>query len=203
MTDVATRETALSVLRGLEESGILTPTAFKLDKALPFDHYELLGRWLGSVRDTSAWWLADWINFGEGIYGEKYAQAVEATGRSKRTLMNYAYVGRSVARSRRREKLTYSHHVLVAPLEPDEQIRWLKEAEEHGWTVEELGGMIRGDTIDAGDDRPPKGDAETIADRLETAARLVWRQAQRTADGDYRVPPEAMAQLAAALGEQD
>lgn len=144
-SDLAPRsDSALSILRTLEDGGLLTATSFDLPSAdLSFEHYEMIGRWLGQVRDTSAWWLADYLIFGEGIYGEKYSQAVEATGRSIRTLQNYAYIGGAVAKSRRRADLSFSHHGEVAKLEAAEQVKWLSRSAAEGWSVETLRHELR------------------------------------------------------------
>jgi hypothetical protein len=134
----------IGLLRHLEREGKATTTALVLDDPeLSFDSYEALGRFLGTLRDATAWWLGDWLLFGEAAYGEKYAQATEATGRSKSTLQNYLWVAQNVTRSRRRENLSWSHHVEVAKLAPREQDRWLKRCEREGLSVEELRGLVR------------------------------------------------------------
>lgn len=165
-------DSALSILRTLEEGGLLTATSFDLPSAdLSFEHYEMIGRWLGQVRDTSAFWLADWLVFGEGIYGERYAQAVEATGRSRHTLANYAYVGSHVARSRRREDLSFSHHVEVAKLDGDGQQHWLAQAAEGGWSVETLRLALR-ENGHGPAEQPAWSDRERVAREREQQAVL-------------------------------
>ena len=120
-----------------------TPTALELPPELDFTDFETIGWALGRVRDTSSWAFGDWIIAGEAIYGERYAQAIEATGRSKQTLINYASVARRVSRSRRRAGLAWSHHAEVAALDPAEQVAWLDRAEGERLTVEELRGLLR------------------------------------------------------------
>jgi hypothetical protein len=36
----------------------------------------------GSRTPTSAWWIGDWLNYGERRYGEKYAQGTDSEGAS-------------------------------------------------------------------------------------------------------------------------
>lgn len=63
------------------------------------------------------------------MYGETYAQAIEATGYEEQSLRNAKFVAASVEFSRRRENLSWSHHAEVASFDADEQTRWLDEAE--------------------------------------------------------------------------
>jgi len=149
VTTVAVRE-PLDLLTRLEREGKATPTALILTDDLDFDSYEALGRYLGALRDATAWWIGDWLIFGEFVYGEKYAQAVEATGRSKQTLKNYAWVASKVPASRRKATLSWSHHEAIAKLDPREQRTWLGRAEKQGWSIEELRGAMRElETIEA------------------------------------------------------
>lgn len=80
---------------------------------------------------------------GDAIYGEKYAQAIEATGRAKGTLQNYASVARRVPRSKRRTGLSWSHHEAVAAREFGEQDHWLDRATAEGLNVEEFRELLR------------------------------------------------------------
>jgi hypothetical protein len=142
VSDLAVRE-PLDLLVSLEREGKATPTSLRLGDELEYDTYEALGCYLGALRDATAWWIGDWLLFGEGRYGEKYADAVEATGRSKQTLKNYAWVAQNVPTSRRRARLSWSHHEAIAKLGPREQKAWLDRAERERWSVEEFRGMLR------------------------------------------------------------
>lgn len=223
--DVAVRgeheQGAIQLLLDLEATGKADEVSLVLtDPELPYDTWEALGRFLGSVDRRARWYIGDWLNFGEAVYGEEAAQAVEATtaeryqeaervtGLDHGTLMNIRSVCSKIARSRRRKELGFWIHVEVAPLEPDEQVHWLQQAIDNGWTKSELRQAIRDaknpPVEDDGDGGAGEGsfDGVTLAERLEQAARLVYRQAQSTSEGDYLVPAEPMAQLAAALGEK-
>lgn len=130
--------TGIQLLVELEERGAITPTSLSLPPDLPYDQYEALAAMFGQLHRTSAWLIGDLLNYGERVYGEKYAQAEAATGLSKGTLMNMASVCSHIPRSRRRQSLPFSTHAEVAYLEPQEQERWLKKAASEGWTKEEL-----------------------------------------------------------------
>jgi hypothetical protein len=94
------------------------------------DHREWLaaGHRLGMIGRCSQWWIGDWIRYGNSRWGEKYAHAARVTGYDPASLRNMAWVAARVELSLRSDKLTWSHHVLVAPFEPHEQRRWLATA---------------------------------------------------------------------------
>jgi len=131
-----TREDAFGI-RG----AVWTSTSLKLPSGLDFESYEHVLWALGKVRDTSAWALGDAVNFGEARYGERYAHPIEASGRAKKTLINFASVARKIPQ-RRRASLSWSVHAEVASLPPKKRDRWLDRLEQHPLTVEELRGAL-------------------------------------------------------------
>jgi hypothetical protein len=83
---------------------------------------------LGTMSRVSNWWVGDWLQYGTSRWGEKYSEAARITGYDVKTLRNIVYVAKRFDLSRRRDKLTWSHHAEVAVLEPDEQDKWLDRA---------------------------------------------------------------------------
>jgi hypothetical protein len=205
----------------LELGAVTTATSLDITNPdLTYEAWESIGRTIGFVGSAWQWWVGDWLNFGEELYGEEHAQAIEATtqerysmaeritGVEHGTMMNIRSICGKIARSRRVEGLPFWVHAEVAALEPEEQTEWLVRAHEEGWNRDALRQAIKdkkhppepgSDNDDAGDGN---GDGMTVGERIEQAARLVWHQAQSTTDGSYLIPPEPMAQLAAALGEE-
>jgi hypothetical protein len=106
--------------------------ALELAPGTTFERWVEIGSMLGRISRAMPWLIGDWIEYGESRYGEKYAQALDATGLDYSTLSNYAYVCRRIEPSRRREHLSFSVHAEVASLPPDEQDRWLDRAEQEG-----------------------------------------------------------------------
>ena len=96
---------------------------------------------------------------------------------------------------RRNPKLSFTAHAEVAALEPEEQKRWLKVAEEEDLRTHELRDRIRWDK--AGDDQvlPP------AVMSVEEAARNVWMASTRAVGDVYFCPAEVMLVLKEALGE--
>lgn len=89
------------------------------------------------------WALADAINFGEAAYGEMYAQWVDETGLTKRTLQNIAYIGRKIEPPRRREHVSFAHHAEVVALPVPDQESLLDAAESRGMTRYDLRDAVR------------------------------------------------------------
>lgn len=136
-------ETALA--SPLEQYATVTETALILHAGTPMAAWEEIGRSLGRLTRSSKWLLADWLVQGEALYGEHYAQGMDATGLSYQTLMNLATVGRRVPPEVRRGDLSHAHHAEVTKFETAaEQAAWLQRAIEHKWTVKELREQIRG-----------------------------------------------------------
>lgn len=96
------------------------------------------GRRLGAIGRCSQWWIGDWIRYGSARWGEKYVEAAKVTGYDVASLRNMAWVAAQLDLSLRSDKLTWSHHVLLAPLEPDEQRRWIERAIEARLSVADL-----------------------------------------------------------------
>jgi hypothetical protein len=96
------------------------------------------GRRLGAIGRCSQWWIGDWIRYGTVRWGEKYAEAARVTGYDVASLRNMAWVASQFDLSLRSDKLTWSHHVLLAPLDAEEQRHWLDRAEDERLSVADL-----------------------------------------------------------------
>ena len=64
------------------------------------------------------WLIGDWLNLGEGKWGELYDEAERITELSYQYLANCRWVADKVQFSARAEKLSFKHHEIVASLEP-------------------------------------------------------------------------------------
>jgi hypothetical protein len=96
------------------------------------------GRRIGEISRCSQWWVGDWLRYGARRWGDGYTEAAKITGYDPATLRNLAWVASRVELSLRSDKLTWSHHVLVAPLETDEQRHWLELADRERMSVADL-----------------------------------------------------------------
>lgn len=111
--------------------------------------WERIGASLRELTNSSAWWLADWLIFGEATYGSRrYREAIERTGLDYQTLRNYAWVARRFEYQRRRDSLSFAHHAEVARLSSPEQDYWLRKAEQQKWSRNELRRAVRASLVE-------------------------------------------------------
>jgi hypothetical protein len=107
------------------------------------------GRRLGVMGRSAGWWIGDWLTYGNHVFGERYVRASRITGYDSQTLMNMAYVASRFDASRRRGKLSWSHHAEIAAMEPEEQDYWLERAETDRLSVRCLREGIRRERLRA------------------------------------------------------
>ncbi|MFE6619125.1 LmbU family transcriptional regulator [Streptomyces sp. NPDC057740] len=112
-----------------------------------FSTWEELGTELFSFADSSTWWIADWLVYGEALFHDRYEEAIKRTSLSYQTLRNYSWVARAFPLARRRQGLSFSHHLEVVALEEPEQDYWLRKAEELRWSRNKLRREIRGSLL--------------------------------------------------------
>jgi hypothetical protein len=96
------------------------------------------GRKLGAIGRCSQWWIGDWIRYGTARWGERYVDAARVTGYDVATLRNMAWVASQFDLSLRSDKLSWSHHVLLAPLAREDQCGWIEKAVEERLSVADL-----------------------------------------------------------------
>lgn len=121
----------------------LTATGLEVTGRPTFEAWESCGAVLRRIEGAAQWWIGDWLNYGEKVYGEKYRQALAAMDREYQTLRNYAYVAQNVKLSRRRDNLSFSIHAEVAPLAPADQDVWLERAATERLTLAEFRRLLR------------------------------------------------------------
>lgn len=211
----------------LVEGVRFTKTALEITNPdLKIEDWLRIGRMLGHVDRSLRWWIGDWINKGDALFGheasqgfegtvsDRYNEAERITGLDHQTLLNISSICASVARSRRRSELGFWVHQEVAKLTPDEQKEWLKKAVDNNWGKRDLREALREAGLRSGRELPPggspgrserggapEGDHLSDVDRVEQAARRVYHQGQ-VRNGEAHVPLEAWRQLAASLGEE-
>ena len=133
---------------GLDNAALPRRTGLAFPDQLPFVTWKRIGRQLSLISDASAWWLADWLIYGECKYTDRYKRAIRETSLDYQTLRNYAWVARQFPLSRRRDRLSMAHHAEVAALSEAEQDLWLDRAERAGWSRNELRRRLRRERSD-------------------------------------------------------
>jgi hypothetical protein len=129
--------------RTLGSSATVTTVAWRAATDFGLEEWIETGRRLGLLGRNVAWWIGDWLRYGNHTYGERYTRASRVTGYDVQTLMNMVYVASRFAPGRRRERLSWSHHAEVAALTPVDQDRWLDQAEQERLSVRCLRQEIR------------------------------------------------------------
>ena len=141
----------------------LTPTSLGFPGPFTFEEWMEAGHVILFMATSAAWWVADWILYGEREYGEMYAQAVEETSYSYGTLRNFVRVGRAFDVSRRHDKpLTFAHHETVAALEPADQDRLLDAAESEHWSSRDLRQAVQRERLSAETPAPTLAAVSTL-----------------------------------------
>src|ERR1044072_3326935 len=117
--------------------------SWKPKRNLARPEWLVVGGRLGGISRCNQWWLGDWVRYGTEKWGEKYTRAAKITGYDPRSLANMASISAAFDSSRRRDDLTWSHHVTVAGLPEEEQERWLDRAAAENLSVADLRTELR------------------------------------------------------------
>ncbi|MCT2588312.1 hypothetical protein [Actinophytocola gossypii] len=127
----------------LRERATVSAVAWEPTGELDCAQWILHGERLGSIGRGIAWWIGDWVNYGNAKFGEKYSRAARITGYDAQTLMNMAYVAARFPQHRRRAALSWSHHAEVSALDTADQDDLLTHAERTKLSVRGLRDEVR------------------------------------------------------------
>jgi N6-adenosine-specific RNA methylase IME4 len=123
--------------------GEFSETSWTAPPAMTYEEWESVGVTLQTIQGAVNWWVGDWLNEGETRYGETYAQAIEATGKSYDMVAKCKWVSSKVKSCNRLQGLSWTHHEAVAGLDSGDQERWLDHAEQYDLSVADLKKDIR------------------------------------------------------------
>ena len=123
-------------------------TEVKFPAELTRDEADEFGAMLSGMEDALNWWRGAWANLyvadakDDNERGKIYDELADLFNMDSRTLRNCASIDRNVEVSRRRDTLTFSHHVEVASFVGEDQDYWLDRAEQGDdgkrWSVRRL-----------------------------------------------------------------
>jgi hypothetical protein len=152
-----------------------------LPDTLSFEEWLSIGRRLIRAREASAWWIGDWLAYGEWRYGTKYRTVLDRLELSYDRARDYAYVAGNIAPKLRRPDLSFRHHRVVAKLPPGEQREWLARAALAHWTTREFIAALAGSAESAPGAEEPEDttDAKPAELRLSIGRTQLegWRRA--------------------------
>lgn len=117
---------------------LVNPTGIQFIGKLSLEEWLDLGMKITPIAKSIGFMVGDWMIYGSKAHGEKYKEAIEATGIPYQTLANYSRVARKVAPSTRQSSLCYEIHAAVAKLKPHDQKHWLGMADKHKLSVRRL-----------------------------------------------------------------
>jgi hypothetical protein len=135
---LSARAVASPGVRARRPAGAISRIAWIPQSDLEHSAWLATGRRLGAIGRCSQWWIGDWVRYGSARWGEKYVEAARVTGYDVASLRNMAWVASRFDLSLRNDKLTWSHHVLLAPLDAEAQQEWLRRASEERLSVADL-----------------------------------------------------------------
>lgn len=136
---------------------------------IPYEDWFRLMATISRLETAMQFAIGDALNYGQRKYGEKYAQAMEATGHSYQALANYAWVSNAIPMINRQPLLSWTHHRAVARLDPSEQSRALMLAQQNDWTADELTVHVKGEPVNRKQSeliRVPEGMTPLEAERI-------------------------------------
>lgn len=164
---------------GLQDSVRTRRLGLHLPDHLAFSSWKEVGEQLSIVTDSSAWWLGDWLVYGESHFADRYRTAVAATTLDYQTLRNYAWVARRFPMSRRRDTLSFQHHAEVAALAGEDQDLWLDRAMQHDWSKSRLRRELR--AARSGTAAIPRRAASVLTVTLPPDQEQRWQEAAERA----------------------
>ncbi|WP_438939756.1 LmbU family transcriptional regulator [Catenulispora rubra] len=162
---------------------------------MAFEKWVGIGNYLSGVMSASSWCLGDWLVYGEATFTGRYRDAIELTSLDYQTLRNHAWVARSFPMSRRRDRLSFTHHAEVAALPEPEQDFWLLKAEQHAWSVKRLRREVRASLVERN-----TGGVGQLPDEAQNVHQLPVRagdptpatSAEGTVSLSVSVPPDCL-----------
>jgi len=147
-------------LTALEAAGaVISETSLEITnpEALPWESYENLGVLLGRIGRGYPWWVGDFLNTGEDVFGEEFAQIEASFPHAPQTLANYKSIAKHVPSTRRRGL----HMSVVQPaayLPPREREALLAQAAAEGWKREEMREARKALDMEKAGELPPARD---------------------------------------------
>jgi hypothetical protein len=101
------------------------------------DEWLAVGMALIRIDHCTRWNVGEWLRLGNRKWGEMYDEAVKL-GFSYQSARDAVWLAGEFPLSRRRDKLTWSHHRNVASLDQTDADRLLDDAIKNGWSEKEL-----------------------------------------------------------------
>jgi hypothetical protein len=158
----------------LTSTGIEWPENRIVDERM----FEGLGHALLSFDGAIQWMIGDWLVYGDN---HKWGETIRRVAVEFDKEISTIYVYKSIAANVliRIKDLSFGHHQVVAPLEADAQVKWLTDAAQNKWSINQLrdainkaiGKPTRITDILHRDIKPNLGKVETLVNRALTSKK--------------------------------
>lgn len=107
-----------------------------------FTQWVEVGKFIKRSHKSVRFWQGDWLNFGEKNFDE-WEQYFDKNDPDSKPLLEDKWVAKMIPPSRRRSKLSWSHHREVADLEEEDQENMLKVAEENRMELSKFKAFVK------------------------------------------------------------
>lgn len=137
---------------------VATKNSLLFEQEISFNDWRRLGERIRVTAEQASWAIGDWRVYGdrwdtEGEDGKR--EALAKIDRADETVRQYARVARVFPDGERSPVLSWMHHfVLVGVKDERARLRWLSEAERHGWSTRDLQERLSEGRIEAGERSP-------------------------------------------------
>jgi hypothetical protein len=135
----------LVYINSISNSVNISEVGMIFSQDLEYDEWYKLMQTLGRLETAFQFAIGDALNYGMAKYGEKYSNAIDATGFAYQSLANWTWVSKSVSIDNRVSGLSWSHHRAVATCQPSEQQSLLLSAQARGISASDLLLEIQGE----------------------------------------------------------
>ena len=123
----------------LNVPGTVTRTGWVAPAQLSVEDWLRCGQAFDLVEGAAQWWKGDWWIEGETKENGDGEELAARAGVDYQRIRDLGSVARAYELSCRHDNLTFEHHRLaMATPDKKERLRWLKRAEENGWTTAQL-----------------------------------------------------------------
>ena len=123
----------------------VTDVGLEFRRDIEYDQWLTLMATLQQLSTAFQFAIGDALNYGQKRYGEKYAQAMDATGCAYQSLANWSWVATNVPIDNRIAGLSWTHHRLVAHVGTSEQKLILESAKSRGLSVTDFEKELKGE----------------------------------------------------------
>lgn len=108
-----------------------------------FEEWQQAFAGLERTENDTPWRVGDLLNYGECRYGRTYEAFLKPDRANYQTLRDQKWIAAKFELSRRRDKLSWSHHREVAALPARHADKMLDQAEAEDWTAQQLRRAVR------------------------------------------------------------